>query len=80
MNDRTVNKLSGGYSCQVCGYPELQYPPRDSDGIASLEICPSCGYQPGYDDDCLGRSTDEARAIWIDSGRKWWSTRPRPEG
>jgi len=59
--------------CPVCGWPELDEPPRNDSGGASDEICPACGYQFGFDDDDRGLTYEEARARWIADGMKWWS-------
>jgi hypothetical protein len=65
--------MTGNYTCSVCGYPSLKEPPHDLHGSASFEICPSCGYQFGYDDDARGISHENWRRKWISSGSKWWS-------
>jgi len=41
--------------------------------LGSLEICSSCGYQFGYDDDSEEISHEEWRQKWIKNGMKWWS-------
>jgi hypothetical protein len=66
------------YRCPVCGYLGLSEPPYD-DGLASFEICVSCGTQFGYDDVSL---THEAlREKWIEGGCSWWFTEvPPPDG
>lgn len=61
------------HRCGVCGYPGLEHPPRGSDGAASLEICPCCGFQSGYDDDDRGVTPEAWRARWIEGGMAWWS-------
>jgi hypothetical protein len=67
------------YTCPVCGWPELHEAPRDSEGGASFEICPSCGFEFGFDDDDQGLTYEAARAAWIEAGMQWWSTsRPGP--
>lgn len=68
------------HTCPVCGWPELQEPPRSPTGAASFELCPCCGFEFGYDDDDQGVTYEQARARWIAGGMKWWSgTRPSPE-
>jgi hypothetical protein len=68
------------YPCPVCGWPELNEPPRSPEGAASFEICPCCGFQFGYDDDARGQTYEQARIRWITSGTPWWSnSRPAPE-
>ena len=67
--------------CPVCGWPELHDPPRNTEGGASFEICPSCGFEFGFDDDAQGLTYEAARAEWIEGGMQWWSaSRPCPEG
>ena len=69
------------HTCPVCGWPELEHPPRSEDGAASFAICPCCRFEPGFDDDSEGLSYEQARARWIAGGMKWWSTsRPAPTG
>jgi hypothetical protein len=68
-------------TCPVCGYPELQEPPRAPAGGGSYEICPSCGFQFGVDDDDKGLTFEEARERWIAGGMKWTSSgRTEPKG
>ncbi|MBL9184101.1 MAG: hypothetical protein JNN17_18300 [Verrucomicrobiaceae bacterium] len=64
--------------CPVCGYDELHEPPRNRTGGASLEICPSCGFQFGVTDDDKGLTYDDYRLQWIESGMKWSSKGKKP--
>jgi predicted RNA-binding Zn-ribbon protein involved in translation (DUF1610 family) len=64
--------------CPVCGYDELQEPPRNRTGGASLEICSSCGFQFGVTDDDKGLTYDEYRQQWIETGMKWSSKGQKP--
>jgi hypothetical protein len=67
------------YMCPVCGYDGLDMPAYEpNSGESSLEICPSCGYQYGYDDDSEGITHEEWRQTWITSGMVWWSKRSVP--
>ena len=61
------------HTCPVCHYPELREPPRSTKGGASFEICPSCGFQFGVDDDDRGITHAQWRSKWIESGMKWSS-------
>ena len=61
------------YICPVCGFPNLTEPPHYADGGASDEICPSCGFQFGYDDDDQGITFEEWRRSWIERGMPWTS-------
>jgi len=65
--------------CPVCGFPKLTEPPRSLSGGGSGEICPSCGFQHGVDDDDAGRSYAAARDEWRRKGMKWASKgQPQP--
>jgi hypothetical protein len=61
------------HPCPVCGYPKLQEPPHSASGGGSYEICPSCGFQFGVDDDDKGITFEQAREKWIEGGMKWQS-------
>jgi NAD(P)-dependent dehydrogenase (short-subunit alcohol dehydrogenase family) len=66
--------------CPVCGFPELTEPPRGLSGGGSHEICPSCGFEHGVDDDDKGRSYTSARDAWKCAGMKWAAKgRPQPK-
>ncbi|WP_009963304.1 hypothetical protein [Verrucomicrobium spinosum] len=60
-------------TCPVCGYPALREPPRAPSGGGSYEICPSCGFQFGVDDDDRGISYEDARKRWATAGCRWYS-------
>ena len=60
-------------TCPVCGYPKLEEPPRAPSGGGSYEICPSCGFQFGVDDDDKGITHEEWRARWMEKGTPWSS-------
>ncbi len=69
------------YSCPVCGWSELNEPPRNNAGNASFEICPCCGFEFGFDDDDQGLTYEQARVRWIAGGMRWWSRgQPAPLG
>jgi hypothetical protein len=56
------------YSCPVCGFPTLPYPPED------FHICPCCSTEFGNDDvDC---SHSQLREMWIAGGARWFFGRP----
>ena len=67
------------HTCPVCGFPKLTEPPRSLGGGGSSEICPSCGYQHGVDDDDKGISHSAARDVWKRNGMKWHSKNPQPK-
>jgi len=68
------------FSCPVCGYPDLQEEPYDTDGGGSDEICRSCGTHFGYDDFAGGNWIwrleiyRKLRTAWIEKGMQWWSS------
>jgi hypothetical protein len=69
------------HTCLICGWPELQAPPRNKEGVASFEICPCCGFEFGFDDDDQGVTYEQARRRWFAHGMTWWSkSRPAPNG
>lgn len=59
------------YICPVCGYPDLDDPPRSPSGGGSYEICPSCGFEFGVTDDDQGFTYAQWRAKWVDAGMPW---------
>ena len=79
MSNTPKHPPVSGILCPVCGFPDLYEPARTPATGGSLEICPSCGYQPGYDDEVRGISIELARDTWIRAGKPWWSDRPRPD-
>jgi hypothetical protein len=56
--------------CPICAFPDLAKGPLDEAGTTSYEICPSCGFEFGYDDGVLKETYESYRA---EGGRKWWS-------
>jgi hypothetical protein len=88
------------YECPVCRYAYLEvkpyklWPPPDGVdlkppyvdqlGAASYEVCSSCGFEFGFDDNPgwgAPTSFDEYRAKWESKGRPWfdkreWHSRP----
>ena len=68
------------HTCPVCGFAKLAEPPRSLSGGGSSEICPSCGFQHGVDDDDAGRSYAAARDEWRRGGMKWAAKgQPQPK-
>lgn len=62
------------YVCPVCGYPDLEEPPRSPrSGGGSYEICPSCGFQFGVTDEDRGFTYEEWRRHWTERGMPWAS-------
>lgn len=61
------------FTCPVCGWPALESAPRTADDRGSHQICPSCGFQFGLDDDLNGHSYSEWRTTWIQDDMPWSS-------
>lgn len=69
------------YRCPVCGYGDLDEPP-ERNGVASHEICPSCGFEFGVTD-AGGVTYATWREFWVKSGMPWWAKQagqPPPNG
>lgn len=66
------------FTCPVCGYPGLSEEPRSPTSGASYEICPSCGFQFGFDDEDQGISDEHWRQRWVSSGMRWASAGQLP--
>jgi hypothetical protein len=60
-----------GHPCPVCDYPNLSEPPRSEFGGGSFEICPSCGFQFGVNDDAEGISYETWRRRWEARDMPW---------
>ena len=63
--------MAVGFICPVCDYPKLSEPPRSEFGGGSFEICPSCGFQFGVNDDDEGISYETWRRRWEAAGMPW---------
>jgi hypothetical protein len=59
------------YTCPVCFFTKLPYPPND------YHICPCCGTEFGNDD--ANFSYEQLREMWIAGGANWFFGRA-PEG
>lgn len=59
--------------CAACGYDGLRSPQRSESGGASHEICPACGFEPGYTDDDQNISPAQWKKQWQKDGSKWFS-------
>jgi hypothetical protein len=66
--------LGGGALFRRC----LSNAPPFTEGDGSLEICPRCLYQPGYDDVVFASGRDlspqDWRERWVAQGMPWEST------
>jgi hypothetical protein len=61
--------------------PVARPPYEDLFGGASYEVCVSCGFEFGFDDNPGtgdGVSFEQYRAEWIASGCRWWFTKRSP--
>lgn len=67
-----------GFICPVCGFDGLLEPAYNEQGSGSFEICPSCGFEYGYDDDDLGVTHEEHLAQWLAAGAEWFDPEARP--
>ncbi len=66
-------------TCPVCGYPELEGPPRSPvTGSGSFEICPACCFEFGVSDEDEGYTYAEWRQKWIGQGMPWASVGRAP--
>jgi rubredoxin len=71
--------MSMTYTCPVCGYPGLDTPPRDPvHNYPSYDICPSCGFEYGFDDDSEGYTYETYRQKWLADGAQWWAKSKKP--
>jgi hypothetical protein len=69
-----------GHLCATCGYRHLKLPQRTSSGGASHEICPACGFEPGYTDDDQNILPVQWREQWVTGGCQWFSkSKARPK-
>lgn len=58
------------FRCPVCGYNQLQYPPKD------FTICPSCYTEFGYED--ATGNYQELTQAWIQNGMQWAAVNVMP--
>jgi hypothetical protein len=69
------------HTCPVCGYPQLAEPAYDEYKNGSHEICSSCYYHFGYDDEAANITHEQWREKWIKDGMPWRSSaKHRPDG
>ena len=59
--------------CAACNYPHLRAPQRSSSGGASHEICPACGFEPGFTDDDQDITPTQWAKLWVKKGSPWFS-------
>lgn len=57
--------------CPVCGFSPLDEPAYKASGGGSYEICPSCNFEYGFDDDDQGFTFEQWRARWVERGMPW---------
>jgi RNA polymerase subunit RPABC4/transcription elongation factor Spt4 len=64
------------YICPVCGYHGLaENPGPDPKYWGSHEICPSCGWQFGYNNP---NGLLQYRALWVEAGANWFFPEKQP--
>ena len=65
------------YTCPICGYDgireELGSVP---DKWGTFEICPSCGWEFGYDNPA---EIIQYRHLWLVNGAKWFDPKAKPK-
>jgi hypothetical protein len=58
--------------CPICGYSDLREPVYTAGKKGpSYEICASCSFEFGYDDESEGFTFEQWREIWIKGGMVW---------
>ncbi len=86
------------FKCPVCGVAKLRFPPYAQWpppegvelippyelqlGCPSYEVCPSCGYEFGNDDNpgtAAPETFEQYRERWIAEGSKWFDRETRPD-
>lgn len=55
------------FKCPICNKLVLENPPKDKYNNPSYEVCSSCGFEFGVDDD--NYTYEEWREKWIARGR-----------
>lgn len=64
------------HTCPICGYNELEANPGSSPRFwGSQEICPSCGWQFGYNNPA---TIKHYRAEWVEAGAHWFFPEKQP--
>jgi len=58
------------YICPVCEFDGLKEEPFSEDNEPSYEVCPSCGFEFGFDSANDPAAFAEFRQRWIKNGRK----------
>ena len=58
------------YICPICGFDALEEEPFSLHHEPSHEICPGCGFEPGFDGGNDPVALAEFRERWINNGRK----------
>ena len=76
MTEEEWRPAGATHVCPACGYDHLWEDPA-AYGTGSLEICPCCLFQPGFDNNAAASggvtSPAEYRADWIAEGSAWKS-------
>lgn len=61
------------YTCLVCGFDGLKESAYDKNEAPSYEVCPCCGFEPGFDSEY-----EAYRQTWIKNGAKWFIPDKKP--
>ena len=67
-----------GYMCPVCGYEGLSKQPYGGVPDPSYEVCSSCGFEFGFDDEGEGFTFQQWRQKWMEGGMVWWNRGSKP--
>ena len=62
--------MADKYSCPVCSFDKLKEAPFGLNNEPSYEICPSCGFEFGFDGGNDPEVFEEFRQRWIKNGGK----------
>jgi len=72
--------MSKKYICSVCGFDDLEESPYEKNDLPSYEICPCCGFEPGFNS---GQNKEETYKIyrdqWVQSGAQWFIADKKPK-
>ena len=58
------------HTCAVCGWPRLGEAQRSRSGSTSFEICPCCGFEPGFTEEAprVRTTIEDWRRRWLEHG------------
>ena len=72
------------YICPICGYNKLERQPYNEYFQGTMEICPCCGTEFGYDDAVRNKKNlhlrwKKLRGKWVIGGSKWLNPIKKPK-